>query len=265
MNPSAADNGTPRQGRASGAETARKALRVLLHFSVRTPTASVKELAAACDLPLVTTHRYVALLKELGLIEEAGRAQYRLGWRAAQLGHAATEAGSIVSIAEPVMQRLADETDETVTLFQRADLEMECIAQVESAHVIRLTFEPGQRLKLSSGASARVLLSAVPDDELTQTLDAFEKRDPTFHERRATFEEGIRQTRERGWATSREEIDQGVWAIAAPVSLGRHTVASLAVAGPLLRQNPDTEQRVTTLLRAATETLNDRLESRQTS
>jgi len=251
--------GTPPGGRTTGAETARKALRVLLHFSEATPSATVKELASACELPLVSTHRYVALLKEMGLLEEVGRARYQLGWRAAQLGRVANEAGGIVPFADPVMHDLAVQTDESVTLFRRAELEMECIAQVESPHVIKLTFRPGQRLRLSSGASSRVLLSGVPDRELTQILDAFEAGDPTFAARREVFHAGVVETRDRGWATSREEIDQGVWAVAAPVRVGSRVVASLAVAGPLQRQDPATEREVAELVLAAAATINERL------
>lgn len=238
-------------------------LGVLLHFSSRSPTATVKELAAACDLPVATAHRYIALLKELGLVEEVARAQYRLGWRAAYLGQVASETGGLVTVAKPVMQWLAAEANETATLFQRVDLDVECIAQVESeAHVIRLTFEPGQRLKLSTGASARVLLAALDDDELNHVLRALADREPAFAPRREQYATEIAQVRARGWATSAGEVDEAVWAAAVPVLVGEHTVASLAVAAPMMRRDAANDERLIALLRSAADSLGQRLGSR---
>jgi DNA-binding IclR family transcriptional regulator len=207
----------------------------------------------------------VALLRDLGLLEEAGRGTYQLGWRAVQLGHAAMETAGVLPIAEPVMRRLVAQTDESVTVFRRVELEMEVIGQIESPHVMRLTFHPGQRLKLSAGASARVLLSGVPDDGLEEVLDGLCAVDPSFRARRAEFAADVRRTRERGWTTSREEIDSGVWAVAAPLHVDGRVVASLAVAGPLHRHDADAERRTVELLRQAAAEIDRALAARGVS
>jgi DNA-binding IclR family transcriptional regulator len=241
-------------GRRSGAETARKVFQLLLHFNRDRGAASVRELATASGLPLPTAHRYVALLRELGLLEETSRSRYQLGWRVVQLARVAEAAGGLLQLAEPVMRRLVAETDETAVLFRLAGEEMECVGQVESDQVMRLSFEPGQRLPLTRGASARILLGGLPRHERLALLDALAIEDPDFARRRPRFERDIAEVERRGWAESREEIDRGIWAVAAPVVDESRVAASLAVAGPLYRIEADVQRRVPALVtRAAAE------------
>jgi DNA-binding IclR family transcriptional regulator len=237
----------------SGAETARKVLQLLLQFNHSRPTATVRELADASGLSLPTAHRYVALLKDMGLIEESRRASYQLGWRVLQLAQAARAATGLAQVAEPVMTRLVEEIDESVTLLQLTGLEMQCIGQVESEHVVRLTFKPGHRLPLTAGASARVLLASLSDDERARRLDALAASDADFAARRERFEDEIEQTSAQGWAISREEIDRGSWAVSAPIKEGPVTVAALAVAGPLYRLETGMQRRVVELATSAAE------------
>jgi DNA-binding IclR family transcriptional regulator len=245
----------------SGAETARKVLQLLLQFNHSRPTATVRELADASGLSLPTAHRYVALLKDMGLIEESRRASYQLGWRVLQLAQAARAATGLAQVAEPVMTRLVEEIDESVTLLQLTGLDMQCIGQVESEHVVRLTFKPGQRLPLTAGASARVLLASLSDDERTRRLDALAAGDPDFAARRERFEGEIEEASGQGWAISREEIDRGIWAVSAPIKEGPVTVAALAVAGPLYRLEAGMQQRVVDLATSAAEEIGRNLAS----
>jgi DNA-binding IclR family transcriptional regulator len=243
---------TPEPGpRRSGAETARKVLQLLLHFNQHRPTATVRELAEASGLPLPTAHRYVALLKEMGLLEEGRRASYQLGWRVLQLAQAAQAATGLMQVAEPVMRRLVAETDETVTLLRLAGSEMQCVGQVESAHVMRLTFEPGQRFPLTAGASARVLLSSLGPDERDRLLDSLAAADPEFGPRRESFRAEVERVARQGWAMSSEEIDSGIWAVAAPISYGPEVVASLSLSGPLYRLEEGMQDRAVDLARQA--------------
>jgi DNA-binding IclR family transcriptional regulator len=248
----------------SGAETARKVLQLLLQFNHSRPTATVRELADASGLSLPTAHRYVALLKEMGLIEESRRASYQLGWRVLQLAQAARAATGLAQVAEPVMTRLVEETDESVTLFQLAGPEMQVIGQVESEHMMRLTFKPGQRLPLTAGASARVLLASLSDEERARRLDALAAADSAFAARRTDFEDEIEQASAQGWSISREEIDRGMWAVSAPVKEGPVTVAALAVAGPLYRLEADMQERVVDLATGAAEEIGRALASGST-
>ncbi|MGH3214457.1 MAG: helix-turn-helix domain-containing protein, partial [Trebonia sp.] len=53
---------------ASGAEGARRVLAVLQAFSPRHPTLTARDLAESTGIPLPSMYRYIALLRETGLL-----------------------------------------------------------------------------------------------------------------------------------------------------------------------------------------------------
>jgi DNA-binding IclR family transcriptional regulator len=75
-----------------GAESPRRALQVLLAFSPARPHATISELAASVGVPLSTCYRYIALLRELGLVDEGERATYHVTAAAKQIAEAAQAA-----------------------------------------------------------------------------------------------------------------------------------------------------------------------------
>ncbi|MBN9010881.1 MAG: helix-turn-helix domain-containing protein, partial [Rhizobiales bacterium] len=72
-----------------GAASARKLLSVLLCFSIDRPFWTVPDLSRALDVSLSTMYRYVALLREVGLLEPVADNAYRLTGRIMGLARAA--------------------------------------------------------------------------------------------------------------------------------------------------------------------------------
>ena len=132
-----------------------------------------------------------------------------------------------------------------VRLIARAPV---CVHRVESEHHLRATFEPGQSLPLLRGASGRVLLAGLPERQRREYLTPLVQADPAAA---AQLEESIAKVAARGWATSEEEIDRGVWAASAAVSDGRSTVAALTVPSPLVRAPAAQQERLLGQVRAA--------------
>ena len=146
---------------ASGAEGARRALAVLQAFSPSHHTLTARDLAESTGIPLPSMYRYIALLRETGLLVGDERGAYHLSARLISLARAAEAAESIIEIADPVMRKLVAECGETVILVRLISRVPVCVHRVESAHHMRATFEPGQPLPLERGASGRVLLGAL--------------------------------------------------------------------------------------------------------
>src|SRR3954469_15952919 len=101
----------------AGADSARRALDLLFAFEWK-PVATVRELSESLAMPLPTAHRYVAMLREMGLVEEARHGKYRLTMRVASLAQAARRATTLIDVVQPFMQALSEETEETVLLVQ---------------------------------------------------------------------------------------------------------------------------------------------------
>ncbi|MFD7444421.1 IclR family transcriptional regulator [Streptomyces sp. NPDC059909] len=223
-------------GGRAGADSGRRALEVLFAFAEQRPVASVRELADAVGIPVPTAHRYVALLRDMALVEEDTRGYYRLTMRVAALGRAARQGTSLAEVADPFLRALADEVSETVLLIRLVRGLPVCVHGAESSRPYRLSFEVGQNLPPLRGASARVLLGGLSPAERERYVDrALESGAvPPLHGREE-FLQGVELAVKRGWSVSHEEIDEGIWAVSAAIRDDDRTVATLSLSCPEFR------------------------------
>jgi len=233
---------------ASGAEGARRVLAVLQAFSPNQHTLTARELAGLTAIPLPSMYRYIALLRDTGLLVGDDRGAYHLSPRFISLARAAEAAETLIDLADPVMRDLVQECGETAIFVRLIARVPVCVHRVESGHHLRATFEPGQSLPLLRGASGRVLLAGLPERERREYLASLAKSDPAAME---GIEEALAEVAVCGWATSEEEIDRGVWAASAAVTNGRSTVAALTVPSPLVRAPAAHQERLLGQVRAA--------------
>jgi DNA-binding IclR family transcriptional regulator len=226
-------------------------LAVLAAFSPQHHTLTARDLAESTGIPLPSMYRYIALLRETGLLVGDDRGAYHLSARLISLARAAEAAESIIEIADPVMRALMGECGETVILVRLIGRVPVCVHRVESSHHFRATFEPGQPLPLERGASGMVLLAGL-GAELRQELLATMNREAA-----ARLEQSAAEAAARGWAVSEEEIDRGVWAASAAVTDGRSTLAALTVPSPLVRAPVELQDKLLGQVRAAARELSD--------
>ncbi|MBV9450496.1 MAG: IclR family transcriptional regulator [Streptosporangiaceae bacterium] len=238
----------PEASAARGCEGARRVLALMLAFSAERNTLSARDLAAATGIALPSVYRYITLLRETGLLAEGDRGSFRLSARMIGLARAAEAAESIIEVADPLMRALVAETEETCILVRLIGRAAVCVHRVESAHHLRTTFEPGQALPLERGASARMLLAGLPPEVRRDYLSPYAARDPQAI---ASLETKIAVAAQRGWATSEEEIDPGVWAVAAPVLHGKRVVAVLTIPMPVSRAPVPIRERRLSQVRGA--------------
>jgi DNA-binding IclR family transcriptional regulator len=223
----------------AGADSARRAIDLLFAFE-RKPMATVRELSEHVGVPLPSAHRYVAMLKEMGLIEESRHGQYRLTMRVAALGQAARRATSVIDVAQPHMQALSDETHETILLIQPIAGLPVCTHRIEAQQRLRLSFEVGQHLPALRGASPRLLLAGFPEEDRRKYVeDALERGEQPPRSGVEEFLAEVQRDAERGWAVSSAEIDEGVWSAAATIRSEGKPIGTLSAPCPAVRINDD--------------------------
>jgi DNA-binding IclR family transcriptional regulator len=228
----------------------------MLAFSADKNTLTARDLATATGIALPSVYRYITLLRETGLLAGDERGSYRLSARLIGLARAAEAAESIIDIADPVMRELATETGETVILVRLIGRSAVCVHRVQSAQRLRISFEAGQPLPLDRGASARLLLSGLPPELRREYLAPLAERDP---EAAARFEAKVAEAGRKGYATSEEELEQGVWAVSAPVFQAKRMIAVITVPSPLVRAPAPLQDRLLGQVRAAAQSLNEAL------
>jgi DNA-binding IclR family transcriptional regulator len=214
------------------------------------PLATVRELAESVDMPVPSAHRYVAMLREMGLVEEAGRSQYRLTMRVVALSQAARRATSLIDVVQPFMQALADETSETVLLVQPVASLPVCTHRIEAQRRLRLSFEVGQYLPPLRGASAHLLMGALAEeDRRAYAESAIARGELPPVSGMDGFLAEVRRDAERGWAVSREEIDEGVWSAAAAIRGDGHFIGSVSVPCPAFLMDEERSEKIIAAVR----------------
>jgi IclR family KDG regulon transcriptional repressor len=229
------------------AQTFDRGLDLLLLFDEDTPVLGVPDVVERLALPRSTVYRFVRSLRAKGFLESTGRGQYRLGWRAVELGRlAAAPRSRLATTAFPVMQALAASTRETVVLTVPRGLRAVCLERVESPEALRLSFTTGVELPIERGASAKVLLAFLDEQVQATIVECLAQRQAGLD--RAQLLDELAQIRAQGYAVTAEEIDRGARAVATPIHVdGRLMVAGLSVAGPLFRLD---ESRLPSLIAA---------------
>ena len=209
-------------------QTADRALQVLQQFHAPADALSVTEIADRLGIHRSTASRLVSTLRARGFLEEAGDL-VRLGPEVARLG---TLAGrELAAIAQPLMERLAARTGETVTLGVVAAGETLTVAQAGGRHVVSAGNWVGLRTPVHCTADGKVLL-AFGAATLPSGLERRTKHtivDP------AALERELHEARARGYAIAEGELEPGLVGVAAPVLRDGACVAALCISGPEYR------------------------------
>jgi DNA-binding IclR family transcriptional regulator len=244
--------------------TAERALDILLMFNDDHMTVSASDVAAHLDVARSTAYRYVQSLSANGFLEEEGAGSgFRLGPRILELARLARRSSGLSEIARPVMRQLATTTGETVLLTRLTGTTVFCLDRADSVQrAMRISYEPGQTMPANAGASAHVLLAWLPERELDNVLASvsFDRFTRDTITTQAALRTRLSETRRRGYAVSRGELDSDVIGVAAPIwDASDRVVAGISVAASSLRVPQDDLDQLADSVVTAAEHISDRL------
>lgn len=238
-----------------GVDSARRVLQILLSFSEAKPEATVQELAAATSITVSSAYRYVSLLREMALIEERRRGVYVLSPRVLTLARASAASQDVVSLARPILHELTDVTNETSFLVRRVGDSAVCVESVLPDQQIRLSFSPGELMPMHRGASAKVLLADLSAAKRDRYLD---RVTPLMSKaERDRLRRELEEIRDSRYAESTAEVDEGVWAAAAPVLSGSRVVAALSIVALQYRTDQAKRDLISDLVKSAATRLSE--------
>ncbi|MGH3924633.1 MAG: IclR family transcriptional regulator, partial [Pseudonocardiaceae bacterium] len=151
-----------------------------------------------------------------------------------------------------VLELLAEETQETVNLGVLEGHEVVNVDQVAGTHAVLNVNWVGKRTPLHCTSNGKILLADLPESEWGRFLRSpLERRTPRTITDPAELLTELRRARARGYASTREELEVGLNAVAAPVrGATGEVVAAVSVAGPAYRV---TKERIPELARAVIE------------
>jgi len=211
-----------------------RALDILSAFIGSEKNLSLTEIANKVDLHKSTVHRLLNSLEARGYVEKLAESErYRLGNKIIELSSHAARSSDLIQTAVPEMTRLRDELGETVSLYILDRHDRIRLHAIEGTQTVRRIAIIGQRLPLYAGASSKILLAFLPEQEQDKIFKTpYWSPAIDIRKFRQTFE-GIRKNQ---YATSFGEREPGVASIAAPVFFENGTIAAaLSISGPIDR------------------------------
>jgi DNA-binding IclR family transcriptional regulator len=217
-------------------------LDILCQYDSSQSVFTVAEISKTLQFSQSKTYRLVRTLVQYGLLQERnGTAKYSLGLNVLRLGLLAQQQFNIAIIARPFMKELSLLTKETVLLTAVSGTKGIVLERVESEEPIRYSlFQPGATIPLHAGASSKILMAYLPEDEWDRIIkvEGLMRYTPHTINDKNKLKTHLREIRKRGYAFSDQEVDRDVRAIAAPIINGMgELVAGLSIAGPAYRIN----------------------------
>ncbi len=235
-----------------GVQSLERAIAILNSFSMVQPERGVGELSRELQLHKSTVSRLMAALERGGLLDRDPDTQrYRLGIHILVL--AAQVAGflDLQEVARPFLKALSVEFRESVNLVV---LDLPSPGSGQSAQVVNVEqFVPlarqvkdigrvGRRMSSHATAAGKVLLASLAAEIMPEALPThLQAFTPATIVDRDHFLEELALVRQQGYALAREELEEGLNAVAAPIyDHSGHVVAAVSAAGPAYRVTPDT-------------------------
>ncbi len=223
----------------------------------------VTDLANKLNLSKSSVYRLLATLVRCGYVEKNPQSdRYQLTYRLFAVGSPAADRFDLREAAHPIMERLAEETGETVNLGVLDGTRVVNLHKVESRHLLRMHMEVGGGVPAHATALGKVLLAALEPSRLSERLRG--QRLARLTRRtigdRATLRRTLVRVRAQGFAIDDEECSLGLRCVAAPILDHRGVaVAALSISGPSQRLPGQTLSHLAEKVQVAVQEVSQRL------
>lgn len=228
-------------------KTLENALGILEYFKIK-DSWGVRELAKDTGLSPTVTHRLLSTLEKHGyIVQDANTKRYELGLKFLEFSFLLQDKFKFKDLVFPFMEKLAEETGETIFLTMLDDLKGLSIAIAESPQSIKFAVKVGAYKALHAASSNLTILAFLTEELqnqiLTGELEKFTQHTKTDPEEIKVV---LKEIQQQGWSCTVGETTPDVIGIGVPLfDCNNIIVGSLNVAGPKYRIP---EEKVTKIL-----------------
>jgi len=202
-----------------------RGLTVINSFSRERASQTLSEVAHLTGLTRATVRRILLTLAELGYVDHNGRS-FSLTPKVLDLGYSFLSSFHILEFAQPPMERLVEEVNESSSMSVLDLPDIIYVARVPTTRIMTISLALGSRLPAYPTSMGRVLLSGLPDAEIDQYIKKTKLEQLTKYTvtDRKEFRSVLMKTRGQGYALVDQELEVGVRSLAAPIRNARGDV-----------------------------------------
>lgn len=200
-------------------ESVDNALKLLLLLGEQ-PEIRLSEATRYLGVASSTAHRLLAMLAYRGFVRQDPVSKaYLPGPSLTGVAFAIFGRLDIARSAAPIMRALSEQLRETVHVGMLDGASVRFVAAVEGPAAVRVASRLGRALPAHCTSTGKVMLAQLSAAELRALLPRERLKRITAHSigSRAALEAELAAIRERGYATNREESEEGVASVAVPI------------------------------------------------
>lgn len=229
---------------------------------------SMPEIVARTCLPRTTVFEIVGTLVARNYLcrTPSHKDRFELGFMSLQLGSAYRRRSRLVGVGQSIAEEVVAACSETVNIALLDGSDVVYVCTVESKQAVRIAISVGRRLPAHCTALGKALLAGLSTLELEDIY-------PTDYEFKArtqhtvtSFEPLLKEldeVRAQGYAIERDESNEGVSCMAAPIhGENEGVVAAMSVTVPSHRLTDEEELRLLTMVQWGALRVSARLGSR---
>lgn len=181
---------------------------------------TLEEITQKTGYKKTSCFRQLKTMLALGVVElSPATKKYRYGPRLAAIGLSALKNMNLRQSALPILQKLRDETGETINLTILSGTEILYVERIMSDYLVNVNINVGDTLPVYCASMGKVILAYLPDDRLKQIISSVDfaaKTPKTIISKSALLKE-LETIKNNGFAINDEELEMGLRAVAAPI------------------------------------------------
>lgn len=238
-------------------------LDVIEHINDDSKVYRASDIARALGINRTRVFRILKTLEMRGYVDYNADTQgYRLGVKFLQIGENVRERLDLRREAETILVELSRKTGDSAHLLILRGNRAVTIDRRQGENRLQVASPIGQSLPLYVGASPKILLAYLPDEERERIIKGIELERFTDNTIANLNElrEYLTTIRQQGYAVDEEDYEQGVYAIGAPVfDFTGRVIAGITITTPGSRYSTQRKQELINLVVEAAKRLSEKL------
>jgi DNA-binding IclR family transcriptional regulator len=244
-------------GFQKGAQSVYRTISLLRSVAKHSETGSrLSDIAKEVGIHIATAHRILSVLVQEGFVTyDSTSKRYSLGIELYNLGKSAHQY-ALRDRYRHALEKIANETEDTVFLLIRSGNDVLCIDLVEGKYAIRtMTITLGARRPLGIGAGSLCLIAFLPDEQFDSILSENAARYPHY---KGLTKKDIKklglESRSRGYVVSKGLFHEGVTSVGTPIfDKEGELVAAITVSAIDRRMSPQRQDEISALVKKISE------------
>ena len=229
----------------NGTQAIDRAARILEHLVERDDFVTLTSVVEGTQLPKSTAARLLRALERNGLAQRGIAGGFRPGPLLVDYARRDTSTADLGALARPFLERLAARTGETTNIAIPTPAGVARLAEIPSPHPLGAGTWVGSRIPVHASALGKVFMAY---GAAQPPFGRLARLAPNTITSVAELLRAVEDVRERGWASTWEELEAGLCSVAAPVRGSRGVIAAISVSMPTVRAARDDLERLAPLV-----------------